>query len=87
MPAESNSEPRPTTEYGYTVVFEPLPEGGYGVIVPAIPEITTVGATLDAARSTAKDAIRCFLESVIETGEPIPRDVGALTTERIAVTV
>ncbi|TAN23774.1 MAG: type II toxin-antitoxin system HicB family antitoxin [Acidobacteria bacterium] len=87
MSAPPNGERRPTTEYGYTVVFEPLPEGGYGVLVPAIPEITTFGATLDAARAMAKDAIRCFLESALETGEPIPRDIGALTTERIAVIV
>lgn len=87
MPAPSNDARRPTSEYGFTVVFEPLPEGGYGVIVPAIPEITTFGATLDVARAMAKDAIRCFLESALQTGEPIPHDVGALTTERIAVTV
>src|SRR6185437_15622749 len=36
---------QPATEYGYTVVFEPLQEGGYSVVVPAIPEIATFGAT------------------------------------------
>ena len=30
-------------EYLYTVVFEPLAEGGCSVIVPAIPEICTFG--------------------------------------------
>jgi hypothetical protein len=24
-------------EYGYTTVFEPMPEGGFNVLVPAIP--------------------------------------------------
>ena len=61
--------------YNYTVLFEPLEEGGYNVIVPAIPEICTFGETLEEARDMAKDAIRCYLESAIRAGEPIPQDV------------
>ena len=74
-------------EYGYTTVFEPMPEGGFNVLVPAIPEICTYGETLEEARLMARDAIRCFLESAIETGEPIPEDLAAVTTERVAVTI
>jgi predicted RNase H-like HicB family nuclease len=74
-------------EYGYTVVFEPLPEGGYNVFVPAIPEICTYGETLEEARGMAQDAIRCYLESALETGESIPSDVRELTTERVEVTI
>ena len=33
-------------EYSYTVFFEPQKEGGYNVVVPAIPEICTFGNTL-----------------------------------------
>ncbi len=61
--------------YNYTVLFEPLEEGGYNVIVPAVPEICTFGATLEEAREMAKDAIRCFLESALKTGEAIPKNV------------
>jgi len=25
-------------EYGYTILFEPMPEGGFNVVIPAIPE-------------------------------------------------
>ena len=63
-------------EYGYTTLFEPMPEGGYNVVVPAIPEICTFGETLEEAREMARDAIRCDLESALETGEPIPGVVG-----------
>ena len=28
-------------DYHYTVYFEPLPEGGFNVRVPALPEICT----------------------------------------------
>jgi predicted RNase H-like HicB family nuclease len=74
-------------EYGYTTVFEPMPEGGFNVLVPAIPEICTYGETLEEARDMARDAIRCFLESALETGEPIPSDISEVTTERVAVTI
>ena len=74
-------------EYGYTTIFEPLPEGGFSVLVPAIPEICTFGATLNEARGMARDAIRCYLESVILTGEPIPTDVSAVTTELVEVSI
>ena len=70
--------------YSYTVLYEPLDEGGYNVIVPAIPEICTFGETLEEAREMAKDAIRCYLESAIKTGEPIPKDV-KLREEQVEV--
>jgi predicted RNase H-like HicB family nuclease len=75
-----------TKEYGYTVVYQRMPEGGYSVVVPAIPEICTYGETLSEARRMAKDALRCFLESALKTGEPIPKDVEP-ATEHIAVSV
>jgi len=74
-------------EYGYTTVFEPLPEGGFSVLVPAIPEICTFGETLEEAREMARDAIRCYLESALETGERIPSDIAPVTTELVAVTI
>ncbi len=61
-------------EYGYTTVFEPLPEGGISVFVPAIPEICTFGETLEEAREMARDAICCYLESATITGEPVPQE-------------
>lgn len=61
--------------YHYTVLYEPLPEGGYNVVVPAIPEICTFGETLEEARTMAQDAIRCFLESALALDEEIPADV------------
>lgn len=74
-------------EYGYTTVFEPLAEGGFSVLIPAIPEICTYGETLEEAREMARDAIQCYLESALRTGEQIPDDIAELTTERVAVTI
>jgi predicted RNase H-like HicB family nuclease len=73
------------TQHSYTVFFEPQ-EGGYNVIVPALPEICTFGETLEEARAMAEDAIRCYLESAIKNGEAIPEDVEP-TKERVAITV
>jgi antitoxin HicB len=74
-------------EYGYTTIFEPIPEGGFSVLVPAIPEICTFGDTIEEAREMARDAIQCYLESALQNGEPIPSDLAAVTTERVAVTI
>ncbi len=72
-------------QYQYTVLFEPQ-EGGYNVIVPAIPEICTFGETMQEARAMAQDAIRCYLESALKHGETIPKDAEP-TTERLAVSL
>ena len=42
--------------------------------------------TMQEARAAAEDAIRCYLESAIKNGEPIPADAEP-SQERIAVTV
>ena len=52
------------SEYRYTVLYEPVPEGGYNVSVPAFPEICTFGETLEAARTMAEAAIQCVIESM-----------------------
>ncbi len=61
-------------EHRYTVLFEPVREGAYQVIVPALPEVVTFGETLDEARAMALDAIRCVLENMMMDNEPIPDD-------------
>lgn len=82
---QSNQE-QPVTEYRYTVLFEKLPEGGYQVFVPALPEIVTYGETLEEARAMAQDAITCVLESMRKHNEPIPSDIEP-SREEIAVSI
>jgi predicted RNase H-like HicB family nuclease len=55
-------------DYHCAVYFEPVDEGGYNIIVPAIPEICQFGSTLEDAREMAKDAIRCVIESGLKNG-------------------
>jgi len=75
-----------TKIYDYTVIFKPLEDGGFDVIVPAIPEICTFGDTIKEAREMAEDAIKCYIESALKLNEPIPTD-SEVSFEKIAVKV
>ena len=50
--------PQRAMQYNYTVLYGQLPEGGFQVHVPAMPEIVTYGRTREEARLMAEDAIR-----------------------------
>ncbi len=72
--------------YNFTVVFEPVTEGGYNVVVPAIPEICIFGDTLKEAKTMVADAIKCYIESALKADEPIPEDRQP-SIERVAVRI
>lgn len=59
------------SEYGYRFIYEPLTEGGFQVIVPALPGIVTYGRTIEEAREMAQDAIACHLQGLLKDGFPI----------------
>ena len=61
-------------EYDFTVIFQPMTEGGYMVIVPSLPGLVTSGRTLDEAKKMASDAIQCHCEGLLKDGEEIPSD-------------
>ena len=80
----------PSSEYSFTVLFEPAAEGGYVVTCPALPGLVTEGDTLAEARRMARGAIRAYLESLRKDGEPIPRDpklVSDPVKEKISVAI
>ena len=47
----------------YTAVLFPDAEGGYTVVVPALPGCVTEGDTVEEALAMAKEAIELYLES------------------------
>lgn len=61
-------------EYEYTVIIEPAEEGGYIARVPALDDLTTEGDTLEEVKYMAKDAIKCYIETLKAEKLPIPRD-------------
>jgi len=78
------------SEYGYRVLYEQLAEGGYQVLVPALPGVVTYGRTLEEAREMAQDAIHVHLKGLIKDNEEIPEDpftAQAPVSEQIKVTV
>jgi antitoxin HicB len=68
------------SEYGYRVIYERLADGGYQVIVPALPGIITYGRALEEAREMAEDAITCHLQGLMKDNEEIPEDPFAAET-------
>ena len=62
------------SEHSYSVILEPQPDGGFTVLVPALPEVVTEGDTEDEALAMARDAIRLVLDYRRDQGLPIPAD-------------
>ncbi len=61
-----------TKEYPYTVIYKPAGKSGYEVLVPMLPGIVTYGRDFDEARIMAQDAIKCHLNGLKKSNEPIP---------------
>lgn len=58
----------------YSVILEPQPEGGFSVLVPALPEVVTEGDTEADALRMAEEAIRLALDYRRDNGLDIPED-------------
>jgi len=55
----------------FNLLFRPESEGGYTVIVPALPGCITYGKDLAEVRVMAEDAIDAYLKSMRKHGEQI----------------
>jgi len=64
--------------YLYRVILRPEPEGGYTVLVPALPGCVTYGVDVAEAVAMAREAIELYVESLIEHGEEVPSEEGTL---------
>ncbi|MBI3442804.1 MAG: type II toxin-antitoxin system HicB family antitoxin [Candidatus Sungbacteria bacterium] len=56
---------RTETIYQFDAIFDPNGVG-YTVTVPKLPGLVTEGDSLKEAREMAKDAIRCYLGSILK---------------------
>ena len=61
-------------QYTYKIMLHKEPEGGYTVILPALPGCITYGENVDEAIIMAKDAIDIYVEELLSRGENIPDD-------------
>ena len=58
----------------FSVILEPQEDGGFTVLVPALPEVVTEGDTREEALAHAEEAIRAVLDYRRDRGIPIPSD-------------
>jgi antitoxin HicB len=58
--------------YTYKIHLHKEIEGGFTVIVPALPGCITFGEDVDQAIVMAKEAIELYIEELKERGELIP---------------
>ncbi|MBI3977111.1 MAG: type II toxin-antitoxin system HicB family antitoxin [Chloroflexi bacterium] len=59
----------------YTIILYPEPEeGGYSVVVPALPGCATQGETVAECIANAQEAIAVYLETLEAHGMPIPEE-------------
>jgi len=75
-----------TVEYAYTVIYEPIKEGGYQVLVPSLQGLITYGRDFEEAKKMTKDAIKCYLEGLQKDKQKIPIEKSVIQ-ERILVTL
>jgi antitoxin HicB len=60
--------------FSFSVVLEPQEDGGFTVLVPALPEVVTEGDTEEEALANAREAIRAILSYRRDHGIAIPAD-------------
>ena len=63
-----------TEKYSFSVIFEPQEEGGFTVLVPALPGVVTEGDSEEETLANAEEAIRAILAYRRDNGNPIPSD-------------
>lgn len=64
----------------YNLIIRPEPEGGFTVLVPALPGCVTFGKNLEEARKMAGDAIGAYLKSVKKHKGDFQHDEKSLVT-------
>jgi predicted RNase H-like HicB family nuclease len=69
---------RESKVHSYRVLLRKEPEGGYTVLVPALPGCVTYGENIDEAIAMGKEAIELYIESLKAHNEDIPSDEGTL---------
>jgi len=60
--------------FSFSVVLEPQQDGGFTVLVPALPEVVTEGETEEEALANAEEAIRAIVAYRRDNGIAIPAD-------------
>lgn len=68
----------------YFAVFCPVPEGGYAVWFPDVPEANTEGMDMAEAMDMAHDALKLSLEEYVKAGRSLPLPSPVESVRRMA---
>jgi antitoxin HicB len=68
------AESRLPEQLRFSIVLEPQSDGGFTVLVPALPEVVTEGETEQEALANAKEAIQAIVAYRRDNGLAIPAD-------------
>ena len=68
----------------YFAVFCPVPEGGYAVWFPDVPEPNTEGMDMAEAMDMAHDALKLSLEEYVKAGRSLPLPSPVESVRRMA---
>ena len=58
----------------YRILLKIEPEGGYTVTVPSLEGCVTFGDNIEEAIMHAREAIKLYIETLVEFNEPIPTE-------------
>ena len=62
----------------YTVELKPQKEGGYTVVVPALPGCISEGDTAEEALKNIRNAVEGYIKSLINHGRKVPLEFSEL---------
>jgi predicted RNase H-like HicB family nuclease len=76
------------TFYTFAIVVEKEPEDtGYFAYSPTLPGCFSNGATIENARRNMREAIQQHVQSLLESGDPIPQSESLVHVEALTVGV
>jgi len=70
--------------YTFRAIIEPDENNTFHGFVPSLPGCHTCGGTLQETKKNLKDAIKCYVESLIADKLPVPQEDGLAYTESIS---
>ncbi|MDO8505395.1 MAG: type II toxin-antitoxin system HicB family antitoxin [bacterium] len=70
--------------FTFRTIIEPDEGGTFHGYAPTLSGCHTWGKTLEETRANLRDAMKAYLASLVEDGEPIPEDVGYETLETVS---
>lgn len=69
----------------FRVIIEPDENDTFHAFVPALPGCHTWGKSLNETKRHIKEAMKLYVEDLVASGEPVPKEESFDTFETVAV--